>query len=218
MYDKLLALLLAKFPQARKDGLQQLARSLTLQATTDEEAQALVDKLQNNQVTDFIKDYRKTVDTETSNATKSFEQNLKAKFDFVEKKKEPNPTPSDPNDIQAVIAQAVKSAVEPLQTEISNLKQGKATETRMQTLEKTLQDVPQAFKTQTLSSFKRMKFEDDEAFNAYLSEVENNAKALSQEVADSGLSGFPKPPGGGDNVSKDALKESIKEWADSNKD
>jgi hypothetical protein len=42
MKEKILALLTAKFSGARKDGLSQMARGLALQASTEDEAKALV--------------------------------------------------------------------------------------------------------------------------------------------------------------------------------
>lgn len=58
MKETILALLLAQFVGVRKDGLTQLARSLALQCTTEEEAKALVDKLTDAQVKEFVKEFR----------------------------------------------------------------------------------------------------------------------------------------------------------------
>ncbi len=213
MYKILLSLLTAKFSQARKDGLQQLARSLALQVANETEAQALVDKLQEDKVTDFIKDWRKEVDSEVTRSTKSFEDNLKSKYDFVEKKT-PNPEPpKGPNDIQAVIAQAVKSAVEPLQTEISKLKSGKTLETREQALQLKLANAPKTFKNSVLRQFKKMQFENDEDFNTFISETEEDVKKLEQENANKGLHQFPRPNSSNSVSTKEAVAEDIKEWA-----
>ena len=62
MKEKILALLVAQFAGVRKDGLMQLARSLALQCTTEEEAKALVEKLTDAQVKDFVKEFRAEVD------------------------------------------------------------------------------------------------------------------------------------------------------------
>lgn len=86
MKEKILALLVAKFTGVRKDGLTQMARLYALQAATDDEAKALVDKLTKEQVDDFIREFRGDVDKEVSEGNKTFETNLKKKFDFVEKK------------------------------------------------------------------------------------------------------------------------------------
>lgn len=76
-YQQILALLQAKFAGVRKDGLAQLARMIALQVTSQEEAQALIDKLDVEKVTETVKDYRKDVDKEVSEANKTYEGNLK---------------------------------------------------------------------------------------------------------------------------------------------
>jgi len=55
MKEKILALLMTAFAGVRKDGLTQLARMLAIQATTDDEAKVLVDKLTKAQVDEFVK-------------------------------------------------------------------------------------------------------------------------------------------------------------------
>lgn len=107
MKEKILALLTAKFSGVRKDGLTQMARIYALQVATEDEAKAIVDKLTKEQVDEFIKDFRGDVDKEVSDSNKTFETNLKKKFDFVEKG---TSKPADmvikegePNDIAALI-------------------------------------------------------------------------------------------------------------------
>ncbi len=219
MYEKVLALLTAKFSQARKDGLQQLARSLALQVADESEAQALVEKLQEDKVTDFIKNWRKEVDSEVTRSTKTYEDNLKQKYDLVEKKKptQENQKPNDPNDIQVVIAQAVKSAIEPLQTEIANLKSGKTLETRKQVLETKLANAPETFKKTVLKNFEKMQFESEDDFNTFVSETESDVKTLEQENANNSLNQFPAPPNSNSVKSKEVIAEDIQAWAKSQK-
>ena len=94
--EELLELLKQKFSGVRPDVLAQLAASLVLVATTKEEQTAMVEKLTPAQVEAFGKDYRKSVDKEVSDGTKTFEENLKKKYDFVEKRKQEPPTPPTP--------------------------------------------------------------------------------------------------------------------------
>ena len=77
MKEKILALLQAKFAGVRKDGLNHLARSLALQATNEEEASALIEKLTKEQVETFVKEYRAEVDKRFLEGNKTFETNLK---------------------------------------------------------------------------------------------------------------------------------------------
>ena len=68
MKKTILALLVAKFQGVRKDALGVLASVLALQATNEDEAKALVEKITDAQVTEFAKDYRADVDKEVSAA------------------------------------------------------------------------------------------------------------------------------------------------------
>ena len=59
--DKLkmiLALLVAKFPGVRKDGLNMLARLMALQMETEDEAKAAVERLTRDGVDAFVRDFR----------------------------------------------------------------------------------------------------------------------------------------------------------------
>ncbi len=226
MYEKILALLSAKFAQARKDGLQQMARVLSLQTVDESQAQALVDKLTAEQVTGFIKDYRREVDAEVTGANKTFEANLKSKYDFVEKetptstsgatsKKEETPTgDGSSDDLAQIIQRSVDTAMKPLQEKIQSLEQGKTLTTRRQTLEGKLKEAPKAFKNTILKSFEKMQFESDEDFETFVSETESDLKEFSQEAANSGLGGFPKPGvSSSTDVSKEKAISDIKNWA-----
>jgi len=218
MKEKILALLTAKFAGVRKDGLAQLALVLSLQAADETEATGLVDKLTPEKVNAFVKDWRSDVDKEVSDANRTYETNLKKKYDLVERKdpKEPGKEPKEPtdtNDIAAIVAAAVKTAVEPLQKELSSFKGEKVTETRLQQLEGKLTNVPEAFKSQKLKDFKRMNFDTEEAFAEYLGEVETDITALNQELADKGLAGQTKPIMGSPN--KDGVSSAVSSYIES---
>lgn len=68
MKGKILSLLENKFQGARKDGLSILAGVLAMTASDEETAQKVVDALTADQVKDFISDYRKGADSETTKA------------------------------------------------------------------------------------------------------------------------------------------------------
>ncbi len=91
MKEVILALLIAKFSGVRKDVLNHLARTFALQATNENEAKALVDKITDAQVNEFVKEFRTDVDKEVSESNKTFEANLKKKYEFVEKGKKVEP-------------------------------------------------------------------------------------------------------------------------------
>lgn len=197
-YQQILALLQAKFAGVRKDGLAQLARMIALQVTSQEEAQALIDKLDVEKVTETVKDYRKDVDKEVSEANKTYEGNLKKKFKFVELDDQ---TPADdptkktnPDDLQAAIKAAVAEVVKPLNDEIAALRGSKISESRLQMLTEKLGSCKdETFKAKVLKDFNRMSFTDDNAFNEYLTETETDIAALNQDLANKGLGEQGKP-------------------------
>lgn len=191
MKETILALLIAKFSGVRKDGLTALARSLALQCTTEDEAKALVEKITDAQVNEFVKDYRADVDKEVSESNKTFETNLKKKFDFVEKQTEPGgkqtPKP-DPNDIAATIKAAVAEAVKPFQEKLMGYEQDNIAKSRLQSLNEKLANCKdENFKNQTLKDFARMKFDTDDDFNEYLAEKEKDIATANQNKADTDL-------------------------------
>lgn len=198
--DDITALLTNKFAGVRKDGLAHIARLIALQATTQEEAQALIDKMDADKVTETVREYRKNVDKEVTDATKTHEANLKKKFEFKEKGGQPdesgnpgNTKPDDPSDVASIIKAAVAEAVKPLQEKLAGFEGEQVTKTRLQTLEGKLKDMPENFKAKVMKDFKRMNFEDDESFSEYLTETESDIAAFNQELADRGLGQQPKP-------------------------
>jgi hypothetical protein len=222
MKEKILALLIASFTGVRKDGLNQLARTLALQATTDEEAKALVDKLTKEQVNEFVKEFRAEVDKEVSESNKTFESNLKKKFDFVEKGNDPEPGGGEPGggdtkDLGALIKNAISEAVKPLQTELETIKFGNVAKTRLQTLTEKLNSCKnEAFKAKALKDFARMQFETDEEFQEYLTETDTDIQTANQDTANAGLGGHSRPlmPLNNNGDVKEATKEEIDALAD----
>jgi hypothetical protein len=201
MKEKILALLIAKFAGVRKDGLTQLATALSLQVTTDDEAATVVGKLTADQVNSFVTDWRKEADSEISKANKTYEDGLKKKYDFVEKKAETeqgkDPVkvdgPIDAKAIQNIVAEAVKAVVAPLQQKIEAFESGNTTQSRKALIEKELDGSPAKFKEKILKDFERMKFDNDESFSSYLNETKEDIKALNQDLADQGLSAHGRP-------------------------
>ena len=192
IYEQILALLVSKFSGVRKDGLEQVARVLALQCSGIDEAKNIVDKLTEAQVGEFTKDFRKIVDKEVSESNKTFEANLKKKYDLVERKSEKETgkevTEQKPDDIATIVAGAVANAVKPLQERLNKYEQGEVGKSRLQALEAKLSGCKdETFKTQTLKDFARMSFADDNAFTEYLTEKEADIKTANQSLADANL-------------------------------
>lgn len=100
------------------------------------------------------------------------------------------------NDDAPEWAKGLVQTVQTLNDEIAALKGEKVTTTRREKLETLLKDAG-TFGTRTLKSFNKMKFENDEEFEEFYSEVEEDLKSYNQERADAGLSSLGNPPGAG---------------------
>ena len=154
--NEIVALLETKFPGVRKDGLNQLARVIAMQVNTKEEATGIVGKLTAEAVAKFIADWRKDADAEIDKANKTREDNLRKKYNFVEKKPEDGGTPPAPAGtldaatVQTMITNAVKEATKGLQPEVMSLQSAAVTASRRETLVKALSEVPEAYKAKVL--------------------------------------------------------------------
>lgn len=107
-----------------------------------------------------------------------------------------NPKNKGKNDDAPEWAKGLVQTVQTLNDEIAALKGEKVTTTRREKLEALLKDAG-TFGTRTLKSFNKMKFENDEEFEEFYSEVEEDLKSYNQERADAGLSSLGNPPGAG---------------------
>ena len=196
MKKTILALLVAKFQGARKDGLNVLAGILALQASTEDEAKALVEKITDAQVNEFIKDYRKDVDKEVSESNKTFETNLRKKYDFKEKEVEPGNKPSEnPNDIAEIVKAAVAAAVKPFEEKLSGYETKNIADSRLAKLNEKLNDCKdETFKAQTLKDFARMSFATDDDFTQYLNDKSADIETANQNVANAALGGASGKP------------------------
>lgn len=208
MKKTILALLVAKFQGARKDGLNVLAGILALQASTEDEAKALVEKITDAQVNEFIKDYRKDVDKEVSESNKTFETNLRKKYDFKEKEVEPGNDPSkNPNDIAEIVKAAVAAAVKPFEEKLSGYETKNIADSRLAKLNEKLNECKdETFKAQTLKDFARMTFANDDDFTQYLNDKTADIATANQNMANAALGGASGKPlfaqKGDDGISK----------------
>ena len=98
------------------------------------------------------------------------------------------------NDATPEWAKAMMSTIEGLTAKVGALEAEKSTSSRRARLETLLKDTG-AFGERTLKSFGRMKFENDDEFEDFYSEVEDDLKKLNQERADVGLSSLGNIPG-----------------------
>lgn len=115
-----------------------------------------------------------------------------------------NKTNKEENDDAPAWAKGIVETVETLRGEIATLKGEKVTTTRKDKLTELLKDSG-SYGNRILKSFDRMRFETDEEFDDFYSEVEEDLKAYNQERADAGLATLGNPPaaGGGKGVKKE---------------
>lgn len=115
-----------------------------------------------------------------------------------------NPKNRGKNDDAPEWAKGLVQTVQTLNDEIAALKGEKVTTTRKEKLESLLKDAG-TFGTRTLKSFNKMKFENDEEFEEFYSEVEEDLKSYNQERADAGLSILGAPPASGQGGKREEL-------------
>lgn len=98
------------------------------------------------------------------------------------------------NDATPEWAKSMLATVQALTDEVTALKAEKSTSSRRARLESLLKDTG-TFGERTLKSFAKMKFDDEDEFDEFYSEVESDLKKLNQERADAGLSSLGVIPG-----------------------
>lgn len=96
-----------------------------------------------------------------------------------------------------------------LSDKVAALETGKTVDTRRAQVDKALENASDGFKKQTLKSFERMNFKDDEDFQNYITDVTTDAGESKQQEADSALSGFKAPAQSKADISKQASKEEV---------
>ena len=208
MFEKIIELLTAKFTGIRKDAIEMLARNLALQCDNDDDVTAVIGKLTDEKVNEFVKGYRSQVDKEVSASISANEKNLRKKYDFIEKKEGHEPKKmegNDGNDISAIINAAIAKAIEPFQNEISNLKQENTSKSRLQQVNEKLNACKNdVYKNQMLKAYQKMAFADDEKFNEYLTELDSDIAEANQSFANDSLRGVKplKSEVNNDGVSK----------------
>lgn len=103
-------------------------------------------------------------------------------------------------------AKALIQSNDELKKEIANIKGEKVTSSRKSKLEALLKESG-TFGNRILKSFAKMKFENDEEFDEFYSDVEEDLKSFNQEQANAGLSKMSLPPKG--NGKKDDKKDEL---------
>jgi CHAD domain-containing protein len=190
-------LLLEKFAGARKDALGQLASVIALQSDTEEEVRAAVEKLTDEKVNAFTKEYRSGVDREVTAARKKIMDGLtsqKSARSETDTQKAEGDTITDNTDITALIAKAIAEATQPLREQVETLSRANVGKNRLERLNEALKDCKDdTLRTSTLRNYNRMAFEGDDAFDTFLKETKSDVQQANQNLADASLSNFKSP-------------------------
>lgn len=218
--EELLALLTAKFKGARKDGLEQLAAVIGLQCANKEEAEAIIEKLTEDKVKAFITDYRRKADAEISKATKTHEQGLRDKYNFVDKSQQGNGGQQTGNGQQQgagsneITLDAIRELVsEQLKGVITTFNAREAAQSYRKTFEDELDKagVKGRQRDMMLRNFDRVNtFKTPDEFNTYLQEAQGDIAAIQQELADQGLGAHDKPLFGA--VTKEGISAGVADF------
>lgn len=143
-----------------------------------------------------------------SESNKTFETNLRKKYDFTEKEVEPgNKLSENPNDIAEIVKAAVAAAVKPFEEKLSGYETKNIADSRLAKLNEKLNDCKdETFKAQTLKDFARMTFANDDDFTQYLNDKTADIATANQNMANAALGGASGKPlfaqKGDDGISK----------------
>lgn len=99
---------------------------------------------------------------------------------------QPKPKDGDGDSETLKLLKTLSEKFENVQKELSDIKQGKTTETRRSKVQAKVKDLGEYGK-QLLKNFDRMSFKDDEDFDDYVTEMEEGIKAYNKERTDKGL-------------------------------
>lgn len=103
-----------------------------------------------------------------------------------------------------------KNYRETMEKQIADLKGERVSDTRKAKLEKLLKDTGK-FGERKLRDYKRMKFENDDDFDEFFSEVEEDLKSENQDRANIGLEKLGAPAVGGGSEKKEEKTEVLSE-------
>lgn len=198
MKEVIIKLLTEKAPGARKDGLEIMANTLAMAAKDKENAKEMVDGITTEQITDFISNYRKGADAEITKATKTAEENLRKRYEFVDKNKqskgeeetkEPEPGKTEPSaEMQKLLEQ-----INAYKAEVDAMKAGNIKATRREKFQDAIKGAPESIRKLMSETFESREFGTDEDFDKYLETAKEKATGFEKEFNTLGLRAFGAP-------------------------
>lgn len=181
MKEKLLALLVAKFAGVPKATLERIAEKKAGSVTDEAQLQSITDGIDYGQIV------QSEVDSKITEANKLAVLNYEKKHNL----KEGKPVSTDtvpgnqiPDDISTIVANAVKTAVQPLQEKISSFEKKETFNTYLGRVKSTLSEkkIPESF-----WSKRALNVESDEQLTAVVTEIETDWTTFRQEQINAGV-------------------------------
>ncbi|WP_372932432.1 hypothetical protein [Mariniphaga sediminis] len=195
MKEQLLALLVAKFAGVPKATLERIAEKKAGSVTDEAQLQSIADGIDYGQIV------QSEVDSKITDANKKAIQN----YETTHKLKDGKPVSTEPvepgnqkpDDISAIVANAVKSAVEPLQQKIESFEKKDTQNTYLGKVKSTLSEkkIPESFWGK-----RTIDVESDEQLSAVVSEIETDWTNFRQEQINEGVM-IDKPASSGGSPS-----------------
>lgn len=219
--EQVIALLGAKFPGVRKDGIKNLAGVIALQAENEEEARAIVDKLTADKVSAFVSDYRSNIDREIQQSVSTAEQNLRNKYDFVDKGQQQQQQQQQVqqqnggitiDQIRTLMAESVKTAMQPFAQRLDAIDAQNVAKVRREAYVGKLKaaKLEDSMIEMMTGQFDMMQFADDNAFNAFMAAQQPSIDKMAQQAVDARLRQDSTP--GFASVNKEGVSDVVSKF------
>lgn len=213
--EQILALLGKKFPGMRKDALQNMASVIALQVEDEAAAQTIIDHMTADNVQKFVQTYRSNIDREIQQSNQTVEQNLRNKYNFVEKQTQQQQQQQQQQDGALTFEQLKTLFAEqlaPLTQRMDAYDLQRVGAARRETYLGKLKaaKLSEAMIDMMSAQFDRMSFKDDAEFNSFLESSQPTIDKLSQQVANETLRNDRTP--GFNTVNQDGVSKAVSDY------
>ncbi len=212
--EQILALLGKKFQGVRKDALQSMAGVIALQAEDEAAAQEIIDHMTAENVQKFVQTYRSSIDREIQQSNQTMEQNLRNKYDFVEKQQQQQLQQQQQSGALTLdqLKNLLAETIAPLTQRMDAYDHQRIGATRRETYIGKLKDakLSEAIIDMMSAQFDRMAFKDDAEFNSFLESSKPTIDKLSQQIANDSLRNDRTP--GFNTVNTDGVSKAVTDF------
>lgn len=189
MKDKIKNQLKAKFPDIKEHELNFISSILSLQVAKEEDVAPLIEKLSKEQITESLKDLSTHIETSVKTAETNKENELKEKFDFIEKKKQEDVIKKEDDNVEDLdkrIEAVVSKVLSPIVDKISAFETTNIQQRRTEKLNAILKDCKDDNFTKDLKGyFSNMSFKDDNAFDEFITKQTEKITEVNQRFNES---------------------------------